>query len=156
MLGFVILGAAAVALVGFLAVQLRQPGSPSGELTFLCPTCRIPMSPVTSGPSTDPEHVRSYDVLACPSCTNAVTMVHGTRSQWAYCPECQQRTLETPCIRLPSDATGAEQGARVEVREHCHLCSYDATHVVNGAPPTPPEARGQVIHFPRERTRKTP
>lgn len=150
MLGLLILGATTLALVAFVATQLRANDLSLGEAAARCPTCRIPMIPLTSGPSTDPEHVRSYDVLACPSCTNAVTMVHGTRSQCAYCPACHQRTLETPCIRRSSPASDAPE---VEVREHCHICGYEAIVVIRGEAPPEPTARGQVIRFPPERTR---
>lgn len=106
-----------------------------------CPSCHIPLVPVTT--SADGGPPLTYEVLACPTCTNAITLVHGNRARYAWCPECRQRTLETPCIRLP-DAGGKP---RVDVHEHCHLCGHAAIREV-GEPGDKPLRRGIVLAFP--------
>jgi hypothetical protein len=103
----------------------------------------------------------SYEVMACPHCTNALTLVHGTRARYATCPDCRQRTLETPCIRLPdapSTNPPPETRRRVEVHEHCHLCGHAAVIEVSDQPFEPQSQaahhpRGQVIPFPTGRRR---
>lgn len=117
-----------------------------------CPSCGLPLVSlgrqgtelVSTSVDGDP---LTYEVLVCPRCTNAVTNVHGARSRYAYCPECRQRTLETPCIRLP-DSSDARR--RVEVHEACHLCGHLAMREV-ADPPVGPQKRGQVIQFPAGR-----
>lgn len=109
-----------------------------------CPSCRVPLVGLAREASGE---ALTYEVLVCPSCTNALTLVHGTRARYAWCPECRQRTLETPCIRLPDADDGRR---RVEVHENCHLCGHMAVREV-GDPPTAPAKRGQVIPFPRRK-----
>jgi uncharacterized protein YbaR (Trm112 family) len=116
-----------------------------------CPSCRVPLAVVADAETTTADGLPlGYEVLACPLCTNALTLVHGTRTRYAYCPECRQRTLETPCIRLPDSDDGAH---RVEIHEHCHLCGYMAVREASD-PPRAPEKRGQVLPFRRGTSRK--
>lgn len=120
-----------------------------------CPSCRVALVPLGKGPenvshSVDGE-LLTYEVLVCPRCTNALTNVHGARSRYAFCPECRQRTLETPCIRLPDTADGRR---RVEVHENCHLCDHGAVREV-ADPSNTPARRGQVLQFPQHRRRRT-
>ena len=103
-----------------------------------CASCNIPMAPLT-----EPGAVRSYEVLVCSQCTNAVTAVHGAPSPLSYCPACRQRSLQTPVLRLPD----VDHQPRVEVHECCTLCGYRAVALVPAyleeAPPS-----GKVIQFP--------
>lgn len=108
-----------------------------------CPTCGVNYEVVSAagqGPNS------SYDVLACPHCSNTATVVRGARSFLPYCPSCGNRTLETPTVRLPGDPL------RVEVREHCPLCHFERTFMV-GELETPVKL-GKVLAFPRKRSRK--
>lgn len=109
-----------------------------------CPNCSvayITMAPSGTG--------RSYEVLACPECTNTITRVHGTPSRFAYCPSCQQRTLETPTRRL---APTVEAPLAVSVDERCHICGYGEQRVLpepSERPVAVGEPRlGKVIPFP--------
>lgn len=145
------------ALVLYLVAHNRL-GAPFTEPGHTCPTCEIPLVRLTQGPSTEPGDVRSYDVLACPTCTNTLTLVHGTRSRFAYCPACQQRTLETPCIRLaPEPDDPLPPGTLcIEVRERCHLCEHaEDTLICIETDLTieeeDPPRQGQVIPFPGAR-----
>lgn len=120
-----------------------------------CPSCgRTLVSLGRDGPDLTSRSIDgdplTYEVLVCPTCTNALTHVHGARSRYAYCPECRHRTLETPCIRLPDSVDGRR---RVEVHEQCTLCGHHDLREV-GDPPKIPERRGQVIPFPVDRLRK--
>lgn len=110
-----------------------------------CPSCGVPLAVISPNDADGP---LGYEVLACPRCTNALTLVHGSRARYAYCPECHQRTLETPCIRLPDTPEGQR---RVEVHEHCHLCGHMAVREVSD-PPVEPAKRGQILPF-RRRTK---
>ncbi|MEZ4316530.1 MAG: hypothetical protein R3F61_03470 [Myxococcota bacterium] len=141
----VILVSALVMMVGFTLYSRTSPF----ERTPRCPNCHIPYLELV-----DPDRIgsnrggprRTYDVLACPQCTNTTTRVYGTPSRFAYCPSCNQRTLETPARRL---APTLEAPLAVEVEERCHVCGY-AHHLV--LPPqheSPASAgRGKVIPFP--------
>lgn len=107
-----------------------------------CPNCHATYEVIAaagSGPNT------TYDVLACPMCSNTSTRVQGTRSEQAWCPSCRNRSLETPSLRLPGD------GVRVEVREYCGICEFERSYVVGEGDVRP---LGKVIPFPFERTRR--
>lgn len=108
-----------------------------------CPTCGVAYEVVA--PAGDDTN-RSYDVLACPHCSNTATLVRGSRSFLPYCPSCGNRTLETPTVRLPGDRL------RVEVREHCPLCHFERTYVVGEL--ELPVKLGKVLAFPRRRAPK--
>lgn len=126
-----------------------------GALTFArhCPSCGVPLARLT-GPG---ERARSYEVLACTQCRNAVTAVHGAQSKMAYCPSCQQRALETPCQRMPDGPDGAP---RVRIHEHCHVCGHEATLSLPSGTVGPAAAddrgppSGKVIPFPKGRAQK--
>ncbi len=118
-----------------------------------CPSCGVNLVTVAQPGSTAADGAQvTYEVLACPSCTNALTLIAGSRQRYAWCPECRQRTLETPCIRLPDTAEGRR---RVEVHEHCHLCGHLAVRELGDAGEAAPSKRGQILHFPGPRKRKT-
>lgn len=119
-----------------------------GKVTRQCPACRVEMEPLIEGG--DPARlVRAYEVLVCPHCTNAATAVMGEPGAFAWCPGCRERSLQTPCIRLPR----GPGGPAVEVHEHCELCGYHETvKIVQGGAHAP---RGLVIPFPTERRRKS-
>ncbi|MCB9678878.1 MAG: hypothetical protein H6737_27500 [Alphaproteobacteria bacterium] len=135
----VILFAACTMLVALLLYTRTSPF----QRTPLCPNCQIPYLKLVDPPDS-PER-RSYEVLACPQCTNTTTRVHGSPSRFAYCPSCNQRTLETPARRLPPTL---EAPLSVEIDERCHVCGHE--HVVILPPPfhTPVVMRGRVIPFP--------
>ena len=103
-----------------------------------CPSCNAALVPVESGERPD----RTWQALACPRCTTAVTLAHGTRGRFAWCPACRQRSMEVPCLRLPDE----DGHPVVEVHERCTLCGYAREVVVgrhSGAAP-----RGLVLPFP--------
>lgn len=104
-----------------------------------CPSCRAPLVPLAT---TEPLH--AYEVLCCRKCNTAVTLSVGQRSRFAWCPQCRQRALEAPCLRLPAP----EGQVRVEVREQCHLCGHQASRILESAAPVRSTPRGQVIPFP--------
>ncbi len=134
--GVVIATAIGLVIVAFAVFRLRQQRR--------CPSCRVDLvslNPMTEGKGPGP---LGYEVLVCPRCTNALTLVAGSRSRYAFCPECRQRTLETPCIRIPD---GPEGQPRVEVHENCQLCGHQAVREVGDVPPTN-DKRGQVLQFP--------
>ena len=115
-----------------------------------CPSCRVTLATVADADSTTADGLPlGYEVLACPLCTNALTLVQGARTRYSYCPECRQRTLETPCLRLPDSEEG---GRRVEIHEQCHLCGYMAVREVCD-PPRTPEKRGQILIFRRRNSK---
>lgn len=102
-----------------------------------CPTCQVPYTVVhRAGDGLD----TSYDVLACPSCTNTITRVHGQRSPLAYCPACHQRAMTPRLERTPGD------GLTVTVHEECVLCAHEATHVLH------PPKLATVLPFPGSRS----
>ncbi len=108
-----------------------------------CPTCGVGYEVVSAaGQGVN----GSYDVLACPHCSNTATVVRGARSFLPYCPSCGNRTLETPTVRLPGETV------RVEVREHCPLCHFERTFTVGDL--QEPVKLGKVLAFPRKRVVK--
>ncbi len=129
-----------LAIVAFLVLGLVR-----GALWVLrrnreCSTCRAPLVPVTR---TESQH--TYEVLHCPKCSTAVTLALGQRARFAWCPQCRQRALEAPAIRLPAP-TGQ---IRVEVREQCHLCGYRLNRIVEGQTgEEAPRPKGQILTFP--------
>jgi hypothetical protein len=117
-----------------------------------CPSCGVHLVNIAHPGSRAADGTTiTYEVLVCPSCTNALTLIAGSRQRYAWCPECRQRTLETPCIRLPDTAEGRR---RVEVHEHCHLCGHMAVREI-GDPALAPAKRGQVLQFPGPRRNKS-
>lgn len=147
-LGFGVVLLAALILAGALTWAMRRKRD--------CPSCGLPLVSlgrhgtdlVSKSIDGDP---LTYEVLVCPRCTNALINVHGARSRYADCPDCHQRTLETPCIRLPDTP---ESRRRVEVHEHCPLCGHMAVREV-ADPPFSPSKRGQVLQFPGNRRRRS-
>lgn len=125
-----------VAVVGMLVLRRHRR----------CPSCDVPMEPLEADPDEQPR--ATYEILTCPRCTNASTLVHGARARFAYCPQCRQRALDAPCIRLDDEEEGRR---RVEVHEHCNLCGYRFVRVVED-PPGPGRHRGRVIPFPADRS----
>lgn len=106
-----------------------------------CPSCGVELVALRVARDAGPA---SYEVLACPRCSNAITLVHGVRHRFAHCPDCHQRTLETPCIRLPDGPDGQR---RVEVHESCHLCAHQAVRELSDGPWESPTKRGLVLPF---------
>lgn len=133
MIGLVTILVASVAVYGLASVSWRGRAAHRR-----CPTCRVPY--VVVAHAGEGENA-TYDVLACARCANTVTLVHGARSHLAYCPACRNRALETPSVRLP----GAPP--QVEVRERCHLCSFQRTFTVGAQP-----GMGKILPFPTART----
>jgi hypothetical protein len=112
-----------------------------------CPACLVALQPLRE--TRDAQPLYGYDVYACTRCTNAFTAMIGHRHRFAHCPDCHQRTLETPCIRV---ADGSEGQRRVEVHESCHLCGHHATREVSDLPYLSPPKRGQIVPFrPRDK-----
>jgi len=109
-----------------------------------CPSCRVELVSLNPQKTGDGAGPLGYEVLVCPRCTNALTLVAGSRSRYAFCPECRQRTLETPCIRIPD---GQDGQPRVEVHENCQLCGHQAVREVGDTGPQK-EKKGQVLQFP--------
>lgn len=107
-----------------------------------CPNCNIDYELVSSA-GDGPNH--TYHVLACPLCANTITRTHPGPGRLAFCPSCRSRSLETPSLRLPGD------GLRVEVHEHCPLCEFERSYVLDGHDDRP---LGKVIHFPLDRARQ--
>jgi hypothetical protein len=134
-----------------LALAYRGRWTDQLRLGPHCPDCETPLDSL-GGPR--PE--RSYEVLVCRSCSHCATAVHGTESACAYCPNCTQRALETPLVRLPA----GPEGPRVRVAETCHLCGHQdqielpASSGERQSSPSP----GKVLPFPgrsqRERRMK--
>ena len=128
----------ALAVLGVIAVALaiailRRRRS--------CPSCGVELTPLRVARD---GAIAAYEVMCCPRCSNAVTLVHGVRHRFAHCPDCHQRTLETPCIRLPDSADGHR---RVEVHESCHLCAHHAIRELSDGPWETPMKRGLVLPF---------
>lgn len=146
MLIAVILVSAVVMMVAFMLYSRTSPF----ERTPRCPNCEIPYLKLVDPQDERAAHTgprRTYEVLACPQCTNTTTRVYGTPSRFAYCPACNQRTLETPARRLPPSI---EAPLAVEIDERCHVCGY-THHLV--LPPQFEDApmaagRGKIIPFP--------
>ncbi len=107
-----------------------------------CPSCDVPMDALPMGSTADQPH-GTYEVLVCRECRNAATLAHGQRFRYAWCPACLQRSLETPCIRLPDD----DGKTVVEVHEECQLCGFTSTRRFEGTAPP----RGLVLPFPAMR-----
>lgn len=107
-----------------------------------CPSCGVELVPTPI--ARDGGAADTYEVLCCPRCSNAVTLVHGVRHRFAHCPDCHQRTLETPCIRLPDGPDGQR---RVEVHETCHLCAHHAVREWSDKPWEIAAKRGLVLPF---------
>jgi hypothetical protein len=122
----------AVALIGFMLFRPKRR----------CPACHLGL--VVLRETRDGLPLYGYEVYACPRCTNAFTAVVGNRQRFGFCPECHQRTLETPCMRL---AEGPEGQRRVEVHEGCHLCGHHASREVSDLPYLAPPKRGQIVPF---------
>jgi hypothetical protein len=136
--------ALAAALLGFLGLSLwRGREALLDTVPSRCPACSDPLVQLTDGPSTVPP--RSYDVLACRSCGQGVTMVHGTRSLFAYCPACQQLSMRTD----PHPAGRSGDGPRIVIEEECHLCGHEASRVVPDDDERPAEREGKVLPFRR-------
>lgn len=109
-----------------------------------CPSCATQMQPLT--PIDGLEHNLSYETLACGSCSNVATLVHGQNARFAYCTSCMNRTLRTPCH---SSADGI-----VIVDELCELCGHSASRQFSHTPHCQPAIgtpRSNVIQFPAER-----
>jgi hypothetical protein len=86
-------------------------------------------------------------VLGCRDCGEGITMVHGTRSLFAYCPACLQLALQT----TPTPAGHSDDGRpRVAVEEQCHLCGHTGLRVEPDLGSRPPVA-GKVLPFRRRR-----
>lgn len=134
---------AAMVLMGCTMVYTRaRPfGGPAR-----CPSCDVNLVEL---PSLDDEgeERRTYDVLVCPHCTNTSTRVLGTRSRFAWCPQCRNRTLETPVVRLPPTPTAP---IAVQVDERCHVCGFTDTRVLPEQQGWSPQ-KGKVIPFPTRR-----
>ncbi|MFK7930957.1 MAG: hypothetical protein AB8H79_22420 [Myxococcota bacterium] len=115
-----------------------------------CPSCKTPMTVLGAPAPIEESRPPSYEVLVCPTCTNAATLVHGHKSRFAYCPSCLNRALGTPCIR---QADGS-----VRVEEHCHVCGFRAERVVESAAEVdePAPRLGVVIPFPQRPPHATP
>lgn len=141
MLWFVILGLVAIAIVSALAATAPQQAH-TDDVGPACPSCEAPMIALTDGPSTEPGQIRSYDVLACPRCTQVDIRVHGVRSRLAYCPSCLQRALDTSGSRI--GAAGLDP-LQVVIHERCHLCGHQAEHPIERRRPR----AGKVIPFRR-------
>lgn len=117
----VVLLAAAVFLVS--AVLLR--GTPSGDA---CPTCMTEWLTLEDGGEIE----RTYDVLACQTCSNTLSCVHGGTSAAAYCPSCRHRSLRLMLQRQPGRLV------HVVAEETCALCGYQHTrHLFDQAPTLP-------------------
>ncbi len=106
-----------------------------------CPTCKVDYEVISETGGMN----LTYDVLACPRCSNCATRVHGTHSHLAYCPACRNRSLETPSVRT------SLQPPEIEIRENCHLCGFQRTFAARGEEP---RKIGVVIPFPLDRRRK--
>lgn len=109
----------AVVLLGSMLLYTRTRPLAT---TPTCPTCEADY--LILEPPDEGGVRRTYDVLVCPECTNAITRVQGTKSRFAWCPACRQRTLETPVRRLPPAPL---RPLAVEVEEQCHVCGFRAT-----------------------------
>lgn len=107
-----------------------------------CTTCDVDLEPLTDGPGspTGAPHPRSYEVFGCPRCAALITTVHGSRSQYAYCPSCRQLSLQLHAT--PSGPVAVGTLPRAQVHERCGICGFEATHAI-------PEIDGSnVIPFP--------
>lgn len=149
MLGHLILGALALALIVWLATRRPAPGARDARIA--CPTCRSLLLPLRDATLGDDREPHSYEVLACGTCELAISAVHAVPSAWAYCPACMQRSLQIACARLP---VTEGRPPRVRAQETCHLCGYEDTRVFVVPEPEPETSRqGRVIPFPGARRR---
>lgn len=145
MLGHLILGALALALIVWLATRRPAPGARDPQIA--CPTCRVTMVALRDAPAEG--EPRSYEILACGTCDLAISAVHAVPSAWAYCPACMQRSLQIACARLP---VPDGRPPVVRAQETCHLCGFEEARVLGGREPEP-SRQGRVIPFPGARRR---
>ena len=135
-----VLLATAMSMIAFVVAGLMYRGRGASKS---CPTCHVDYVLLSSA---DEDAHAAYDVLACPTCSNTVTRVHGTASRHGYCTACRNRAMEVTCDRLPGPSL------QVEVHESCGLCGHTHTFELG----VPAEVRmAEVIPFPTERARKS-
>ena len=88
-----------------------------------CPACGDELKRL-SGPDLE-DRPTSYEVYGCGNCGAGFTALHGSRSNFAYCPSCRQLALEIGLSRR-------EEPGSFEASEHCQICGYQATHHIGG------------------------
>ncbi|MEN0063069.1 MAG: hypothetical protein AAGA48_13020 [Myxococcota bacterium] len=134
-----VITALAATMVAFLAFALWQGRLLTGprRRCTVCGAERV----VIEAP---PDRHRTYDVLACPHCTDVVTMVHGQPSRFATCPSCSQFGLEVEATAVGLTEVG--ELPAIEVEESCRICGYADEWSV---PDRIDELPNNVIEFPR-------
>ena len=87
---------------------------------------------------------RTYEVLACPQCTDVTTAVHGQISRFAVCPSCSQFGLEVQATAVAPSEVG--EIPPVVVEERCRICGFadEWAH-----PELVEDLPNNVIEFPR-------
>lgn len=111
-----------------------------------CPDCDEPLGPAVPRPH---QAARSYEVQHCGSCHTVVTSVHGSRSQFAYCPSCRQLALRLATGSAAPLVIGATP--LIEVDELCQICGYQGVHELDGRDAVGDRPPDNVIPFRRQK-----
>lgn len=136
---WVVMVAVTATMLAFLAFALWQSRLITGSRRR-CTVCGGDRELVPPPPG---RH-RTYEVFACPHCTDVMTSVHGQPSRFATCPSCSQFGLE-----IEATATGLNEVGEVpavEVEELCRICGH---HDAWSVPERIDELPNNVIEFPR-------
>ncbi len=128
-----------------LVATLQRGRGEAVVATGHCPSCYEELVHLAPDPAVQPR--RTWEVVACPQCEVASTVVQGVPGRAAWCPACRQRALELQVTRLEGTSRSP---VRIEVTERCHLCNHEAQVLVEQG--TTARA-GRVIPFPGDRER---
>ncbi len=133
----VVLAATMAAFLGFALWQSRLITSSVRRRCVVCGAEREVVTP-------PPGRHRTYDVVACPQCTDVQAVVHGQPTRFAICPACSQFGLEVEATSVAPSEVGALPP--IEVEESCRICGYSDEW---GVPELLDELPDNVIEFPR-------